>query len=540
VAKAPTSRIARRWWAFAVAAAAAVFLAVVGLGFVNWHDGELERPDGTWWWYVLVIATAALVALVVAWAVVEYRLRPRSRGAGSFGASLLGLSPWMLGLAAATTIGLYILPINAEGHNWWDRWGHHSALLAGVLVALGIGVLVAALKRDITAPEAVNPGVFGELMHFYDDLQARATGYCPPQTASPDLGVAQAQATACTTATVHLAEIARDLGLGEDVAPAPGPRWVLGTGYIDVWKRLHRAEEALFLVQPDVEVATNGLHDEMRLKDSQINNNVDFIDKLRWAVSLFGVTRYLSSPPPAPLVAATDVNPQSQAQARAVLREVRNVINEYRDSRRDGLVRARNNLMWAGLLTGLVAYAILALAVLRGVDDDTIVAAAAFYLVGAAAGLFAQFNSGWDDATATVQDYGLTQARLFYTPLLSGLAAIGGVLITTMLYATLSGPIVTTVEVPTPTSVTGATAGVAATPQAGDETAGGETTDAIPTTINLSVPHVQDIYSLDEGRFGLVIAAIFGLTPSLLIDRLKSEAEKYKADLQSTNTQSNR
>jgi hypothetical protein len=289
---------------------------------------------------------------------------------------------------------------------------------------------------------------------------------------------------------------------------------VLGTGYIDIWHRLHAAEEALFLVKPEVEVAGDGLYDVMRLKDSNINNSVDHIDKVRWAVTLFDASSYLSSPPPLPAIDDDKNTPQAKTQARVVLREVRHVINQYRDDRREGLVRTRNNLLLTGTVTGVIGFLLLALVVLRSVDDSTVVAAIAFYLVGATVGLFNQLSTGWGDGGATEEDYGLNQARLLFTPMLSGLAAIGGVLVTTMLYATLSGPIVTTPE--------------------------GSGTDGTPATVNLSVPQVHDIFDLDEGRFGLVIAAVFGLTPGLLVDRLKGEAEKYKADLQSSNAQGNR
>jgi hypothetical protein len=181
-------------------------------------------------------------------------------------------------------------------------------------------------------------------------------------------------------------------------------------------------------------------------------------------------------------------------------------------------------LLWTGTVTGMGGFLLLALAILRGVSDSAVVAATVFYLVGATVGLFNQLSSGWGDAGATEEDYGLTQARLMYTPLLSGLAAIGGVLVTTMLYATLSGPIVTT---PEPTN-------------SGQGSSTVETVEAEPSTVNLSVPQVEDIFDLGEGRFGLVIAAVFGLTPGLLVDRLKSEGERYKADLQSSNAQGNK
>jgi hypothetical protein len=256
-----------------------------------------------------------------------------------------------------------------------------------------------------------------------------------------------------------------------------------------------------------VDVAGDGLYDEMRLKDSHINNSVDYIDRLRWALGHLKVGgRYLLNHPGEPVVKEEEITPRSRAQARVALREVRHIINQYRDTRRDGLVRTRINLMVAGTLTGLIASLLLAMAVLRGVEQPALVAAMTFYLVGATVGLVDQMNRGWDDSGATEEDYGLTQARLLFTPLQSGLAALGGVLITAMLYATLSGPIVTS-------------------PETGTE---------------LAVPQMSEILDLDSGRFGLVIAAVFGLTPRLFVDRLKGQAEKYKADLQSSNAQGNR
>ena len=54
------------------------------------------------------------------------------------------------------------------------------------------------------------------------------------------------------------------------------------------------------------------------------------------------------------------------------------------------------------------------------------------------------------------------------------------------------------------------------------------------------VPTLSEVFNLEGGQFGLVTAAIFGLTPGLLVERLRNEGEKYKADLQSTGAQGNR
>ena len=43
-----------------------------------------------------------------------------------------------------------------------------------------------------------------------------------------------------------------------------------------------------------------------------------------------------------------------------------------------------------------------------------------------------------------------------------------------------------------------------------------------------------DIFDVEKFALGLVIAAVFGLVPDLLVDRLQSKADEYRAGLSST------
>jgi hypothetical protein len=424
--------------------------------------------------------------------------------------------------------------------------GDHAALLAGAGVALAFGFGVALFRDDFASPGNINPDVFGALSSEYHDLNAQFHAYCP---VIPKAAVSPAEPplpacmrpflAACAVARQHRDFVAGELGLSPDLEPGmpatcasgtgtestrtaskpepkPGVRWVLGTGYVDIWHRLHAMDEALIMVKPDTAVAGDGLYDIVRLKDSNISNREEHINRLRTALTKFDVSCYLTTPPPLPEIRndtdkVTDKD-QGRDQARVVLQQVRHVVNQFRDDRREGLVRTRNDMLLTGTLTGVISLLLLGLVVLRQVQESTLVAAMVFYLVGAIVGLFNQLSSGWGSAGATEEDYGLNQVRLVFTPLLSGLAAIGGVLVTTMLYASLSGPIVTTQEV----------------------------TEAATPPVSLEVPQLSAMFDLNEGRFGLVIAAVFGLTPSLLVDRLKGQADKYKADLQSSSAQGNK
>ena len=96
------------------------------------------------------------------------------------------------------------------------------------------------------------------------------------------------------------------------------------------------------------------------------------------------------------------------------------------------------------------------------------------------------------------EDYGLRRVRLYQTPLFCGVAAVGGVVVTAML--------------------------LALTPVA---TGSGEKAAAQP-------PPLAKIFDLGSYPVNILIAAVFGLTPSLLISRLHAASEQYKRDLKST------
>lgn len=42
---------------------------------------------------------------------------------------------------------------------------------------------------------------------------------------------------------------------------------------------------------------------------------------------------------------------------------------------------------------------------------------------------------------------------------------------------------------------------------------------------------MEEVFSFGQYAFGLVVAAIFGLTPGLLLGRLRAETESYKKGL---------
>jgi hypothetical protein len=139
---------------------------------------------------------------------------------------------------------------------------------------------------------------------------------------------------------------------------------------------------------------------------------------------------------------------------------------------------------------------VLALAVLQNAPPAAVAACSAYYLVGALAGLFKRLQAESTNDAAT-EDYNSAAARVWRTPVLSGLAGVGGVLVIAMLPAL--------------------------TPQ------------STPATAVVPTPTLSQVFDLNANAHLLVLAAAFGLTPGLLTGRLQEIGEQYKGNLQSTN-----
>jgi hypothetical protein len=275
-----------------------------------------------------------------------------------------------------------------------------------------------------------------------------------------------------------------------------------GLAYIELWHRVHRAEEALVKVEPCPEVLEGAMRDESRLMNANMENSKELHDNLQEAVTILegssdkAIAKILGSKANTDLSVLTEpsqrskdenvrVTPEARIKARNMLSEVRYEINNFRDNSWEGLVNLRNRLADTVVLLGLTTYALLALAIFLEAPPRTIIWAVTYFLIGAIAGLFARAQSEWGAETA-VDDFGLSKTRLLQIPWLSGLAATGGVVVTSLL-------------------------------------------DPQTNTVDLA--------SVFSNRPALLfVAAVFGITPNLLIQRLDDKADKTKGDLESTQT----
>ena len=393
------------------------------------------------------------------------------------------------GLAALTSITLYLVKTDVI-----DLTGDRAYGLGTAIAVAAWRFLSPVLLRRYAFVDRSNPAAYAQLVEVYAALRLRAECL----VAEADNRDRCAVHEACR----HLAYVGRELGLSEERPPSSGLRWLLATGYVDLWRRLHRAEEALILAQPAEQLVGDAVFDDLRLDGSPIAGAGELRNKLRLAVSqLDAEATHFLNPPPAGLEqqkmeAGGHDRDAHVAAARGVLRSIRRTINDFRDDRREGLVRSRNNLYATVLFAGLVAYLVLGLAMVYGVSRQAVVAGAAFYLVGALVGLFRQLRAASLTGPPTEEDYGLSTARLIHTPLFSGLAGVAGAALVKVLPA-----LTTTI------------------------------TDAKTTLPQIKL---DNVFNLVDWPQGLIWAAVFGLTPTLLISSLQRGADLHKEQLKAT------
>jgi hypothetical protein len=299
-----------------------------------------------------------------------------------------------------------------------------------------------------------------------------------------------------------------------------GLLWAFGSGYCNAWRLLHQAEEAIIAFDSKEEIIYEAMGDKMALQGSAIGARDELIETLIQAVMVLQpaagiyLKDHQSNKESIILTALKedafdefllrhdiliqkDNNPTpDEPAARSALRRVRRAINSLRDRGWEALVRARNRLLASIAITGIVTHVLLCMTILNfgplanTAPNPYLVAATAFYLVGAITGLFGRFYRE-SMAKSTVDDFGFSTTRFIATPLLSGLAGVGGVLLTVTLIK-LGG------------------SGLS----------------------SLNEPGLEQIFKLVP-QF-LLLAAIFGLTPNLLITGLQNTAKQYESEIQSS------
>ena len=445
---------------------------------------------------------------------------------GSFRAGLKLTSPWLPIMAVVMTALTYLLPVELLNRAIvLIGSGINEGVLAsfvGLVLAFTVWAVISFPARSRATAKESSPPNYHQITEALDSLKYKIKGVCPNEdlTITVDNGLDKvSKREAYAEVTGEIREIEKRLQDGDTT-------WVTGAGYIELWHRIHRAQEAMIKLEPLTEVAEGAMRDDERLRDANIANRERLLDRLRSAVAVFeapeanGYLRYLPEckeyddlrtlgtlngdagtldagakefrlEATERVKNAEAIKKKLRPEAIAILAETRYEINRFRDNSWEGIVNARNHLLDTSMNLGLMTYALLVFALIMTPEPNAILWAAIYFLVGAITALFARARIEWSTASA-VDDFGLTRARLVHLPWLAGLAAVGGVLVTAVL-------------------------GPQLVPASGDATA----------------PAFADIFNGGNTSL-LLVAAVFGLTPDLIIRRLEQQTEKYKADLEST------
>jgi len=438
---------------------------------------------------------------------------------GGYGAALVMGLPMLPIVVSAVTIGIYLSNPSASG--WFS-------VLYGAIFTYLAWMVISVLIVPLTSPSSANAHSYGLLTARWEQLITRLNVI---QNTTPEQNLQPYQKVALREAFDKFDELNDDINASQRRLP-----WVMGAGYSNAWSKLHRAEEALVEVEP-VEMALRGaLHDKLAITHSQLSNRYELLAKLRYAVKILDPAMVNQFKPFFPARQSeyeheeierlqrdvrsiadhihfdlgdltptsgitTSHDPEDIARARLTIREVRRALNDYRDHLWEGLVRARNNLLGTMFLAGLVTHILLCVAILAmtpangstPANRGTIIAAVAYYMVGAIAGLFVRISRA-STANIAVDDYGLTFAQIISRPLYSGLAGLGGVLISS-------------------------------------------TVLSIGSLAGLNT--IQSIFTIDRPEF-LIIAAAFGLAPSLIPNQfaggLQNQTNRFLSALSMSKT----
>jgi hypothetical protein len=282
-----------------------------------------------------------------------------------------------------------------------------------------------------------------------------------------------------------------------------GPQWLHGFGYVNVATMLHRAEEALFEFEDEIAVLGDALYDYQRIDTSPIDRDtrtllLERIQRATYAISPGMYQLYWSGGKDP----EHGLNEES-SMARATLRVVRRTMNELRDTIRAELMRVGAASTAASTFLGVAVFALVIACILShssgsfGPDPDEtriFVGPLILFLIAAATGLvyrlYSDTKPGRAKSVKRSEDSDLTDLPFEFAPLVSGIAGLGGTLVTGGLANLTSGPIL----------------------------ASGISPLFKPELLGQSV----------------IIAALFGVAPGLLFDRLARYTDSLKQDLQAT------
>ena len=227
----------------------------------------------------------------------------------------------------------------------------------------------------------------------------------------------------------------------EDCLKVHGMQWVRSTGYIEIWNRLHVADQEMIALLPKETVEAEADYDLLRLDGSTIPNSQHWIDGINKAKvtldrvdkqkkarkthedhtqqaakeqqllgqALLDLIKAIVTSSKLPLddadvpksfgpalfsimkSAFSDPPPQAhqtEQQARADIRQARIAISTYVTNRWAGLIESRNRLIQTSFFASIFIYVLFVIAIIARVPESSLVAGLVFFFIGVVAGLF--------------------------------------------------------------------------------------------------------------------------------------------------------
>jgi hypothetical protein len=415
--------------------------------------------------------------------------------------TMWAIAPLIPGLATISVVATYLVAPVGRGA---------AAFIVGSEIAATAAIIGAIPLRMLATVRVAQTRSYWELRRRTEQLRTRL------KVAERDLAEADRttpQRMAVAEANKQLDEVKRALLRPPSRSQTNGLEWVSAMGYVSLWRRVDRAEEALIDFEPRELVLSDALHDKLRMTGAGIRKDqlepaldaaVRIIDAKafdRYFTPRTSKARVVSgesgmgagSPQPSAVGASQPLldgslgalsDQADERLPRAILREVRHVMNAHVEDAMEGIVRARNRLWRAILLTATTTFLLVGMAILNDVPKPQLIGASVFFLVAAIVGLFNRLRLQ-AQADSAVEDFNLFEARLVHTPLISGLAGVAGVIL------------------------------VAIAPAASGQS---------PTSLN-------SVFELSNNPVGLLVAAAFGLAPDRIIGPLQDQTEKLKGQL---------
>lgn len=296
---------------------------------------------------------------------------------------------WLPVWVSAVTIGTYLLSLPADPALSVRITAISFGAIEGGLVFLAIAL---ATNRS-TLPDRANSRSFSDLSVRVMSAQQSLASARKRRVSEDDLPANQLAALANRVSEDDL-----------------DPEWSSGMAYVNQWRRLHHVEAELIRTADLADQWGILLHDELRVEGSKLDRKDSLVR------SAIDQTK--------PLL---EKRPPDDARGR--LHEIRSAVNDFRDRRFEALVRGTNVLNRTSAMLGAVAWAALSIAIMAGASTVLVASASAFFLVGVGAGLLTQVHG--NNLTKTHEDvYGFGRAHLIQTVLLSGIAAVAGVALT--------------------------------------------------------------------------------------------------------------